>query len=179
MPRKNKSAAVCLLPAVSTFKARDDIHLRWLVQRDMDAVVRIEQLCFGDDQSCSDDGPWSGKTITDMLQQKNIIGMVAEWKDQVVGYVVYGRDGLDAGLVRRRRFPQDTFHERCPVHQQHITRGGRRETGGCRIVLHADSRQRGAATFPGCKLLPGLCRRWNPVLLRETFRNRRISRNPL
>ena len=61
----------------------------------------------------------------------------------------------------------------------HEAGGGRRETGGRGAALYADSRQRGAATFPGCEFLSGLCRRRHTVLLRETFRDRRISRNPL
>jgi ribosomal-protein-alanine N-acetyltransferase len=62
------------------------IMLRWLIQKDMKQVMKIEDACF--------EQPWSERDFQTCLKQRNCIGMVAECKDlqfnfQVVGFVFY------------------------------------------------------------------------------------------
>lgn len=56
-------------------------HIRWMIRRDMDAVLAIESDCF--------QFPWDEDAFIRCLRQRNCIGMVAEDGDRVVGYMVY------------------------------------------------------------------------------------------
>lgn len=59
-----------------------DLHVRWMVREDMDAVLDIEQRSF--------DYPWSEDDFIRVLRDRKTIGMVAIGeKEQVVGYFVY------------------------------------------------------------------------------------------
>jgi ribosomal-protein-alanine N-acetyltransferase len=57
------------------------VHVRWVIATDLPAVLRIEAESFPD--------PWDLDDFTRCLKQRNIIGMVAESGDRVVGYVLY------------------------------------------------------------------------------------------
>jgi ribosomal-protein-alanine N-acetyltransferase len=57
------------------------VHIRWLIRRDMDDVLRIEQQCFP--------FPWFENDFIVALRHKNCIGMVAESDGEVVAYMVY------------------------------------------------------------------------------------------
>ncbi len=56
-------------------------HLRWMIRRDLDAVVAIEDASF--------EYAWTAEDFADALRQSNVIGVIAEFGDEVVGYVVY------------------------------------------------------------------------------------------
>jgi [ribosomal protein S18]-alanine N-acetyltransferase len=56
--------------------------LRWMVRRDMDEVLAIERLGFGKDS-------WTDDDFTKCLRERNNIGLVAEYGEQVVGFIVY------------------------------------------------------------------------------------------
>lgn len=56
-------------------------HLRWMIRRDMPAVQAIENNCF--EFPCGEDD------FIRSLRNRNVIGKVAEYKEQVIGYVVY------------------------------------------------------------------------------------------
>ena len=56
------------------------VHIRWLIRRDMPEVMEI-------DASCSD--RWSEDTFIKYLRQRNVIGMVAELDERVVGFMMY------------------------------------------------------------------------------------------
>lgn len=56
-------------------------HLRWMIRRDMSAVMEIERLSF--------DHPWSDDDMVGALRCRNVIGMVALIDEQVAGYMVY------------------------------------------------------------------------------------------
>lgn len=56
-------------------------HIRWMIRRDMPAVLDIEGQSF--------EFPWSEDDFIRCLRQRNCIGMVAETEDRVVGYMVY------------------------------------------------------------------------------------------
>lgn len=58
-----------------------DVHVRWMIRRDMDEVVDIENLCFP--------SPWPESMFIQHLRRRNTIGVVAEWKECVAGFMVY------------------------------------------------------------------------------------------
>lgn len=57
------------------------VHLRWLLRNDIAAVVRIERDSFVEE--------WTTDDFHRVLSSTNVIGMVAEYRGTVVGYVVY------------------------------------------------------------------------------------------
>lgn len=57
------------------------VHIRWMIRRDMPAVLDIESQSF--------EFPWSEEEFIRCLRQRNCIGMVAEEHDQVVGFMIY------------------------------------------------------------------------------------------
>ncbi len=58
-----------------------DVHIRWMIRRDMEQVLAIEQSAFDD--------PWDEEAFVAFLRRKNCIGMVAERGDEVLGYMIY------------------------------------------------------------------------------------------
>ena len=56
-------------------------HVRWMIRRDMADVLQIETDAF--------EFPWSEEEFVRCLRQRNCIGMVAEWDDKIVGYMIY------------------------------------------------------------------------------------------
>ncbi len=57
------------------------VHIRWMIRRDMTEVLDIETNCF--------EFPWSEQDFIRCLRQRNCIGMVAEYDERVVGFMVY------------------------------------------------------------------------------------------
>jgi ribosomal-protein-alanine N-acetyltransferase len=57
------------------------IHVRWMIRRDMPEVLLIEREAF--------EFPWSDEDFTRCLRQRNCIGMVAEYADSVVAFMIY------------------------------------------------------------------------------------------
>lgn len=57
------------------------LNIRWMIRRDMPAVLDIEQQSF--------EFPWDEETFVHYLRQRNCIGMVAERDAAVVGFMVY------------------------------------------------------------------------------------------
>ncbi len=57
------------------------VHIRWMIRRDMPAVLDIESQCF--------EFAWSEEDFIRCLRQRNCIGMVAEEDDKVVGFMIY------------------------------------------------------------------------------------------
>jgi ribosomal-protein-alanine N-acetyltransferase len=58
------------------------VHIRWMIRRDMPEVLFIEGQLF--------ETPWPEEEFLRFLRQRNNIGMVAEVRDQVVGFMIYG-----------------------------------------------------------------------------------------
>lgn len=56
-------------------------HIRWMIRRDMAEVLEIERESF--------EFPWSEEDFIRCLRQRNCIGMVAEYEDRVVGFMIY------------------------------------------------------------------------------------------
>lgn len=61
--------------------AHRPVHIRWMIRRDMPAVVGIEDSAF--------EFAWSEDDFIRCLRQRNCIGMVAEQDDRVVGFMIY------------------------------------------------------------------------------------------
>jgi len=57
------------------------VHIRWMIRRDMLEVLDIEQMSF--------EFPWLEEDFIRCLRQRNCIGMVAEYGDQVIGFMIY------------------------------------------------------------------------------------------
>lgn len=59
-----------------------NIHIRWMIRRDMPEVLRIEHDSFGIDA-------WTRDLFERCLQTRNCIGMIAEIDDVTVGFMIY------------------------------------------------------------------------------------------
>ena len=57
------------------------VHIRWMIRRDMTEVLDIESHSF--------EFPWSEEDFIRCLRQRNCIGMVAEFDEKVVGFMIY------------------------------------------------------------------------------------------
>ena len=57
------------------------IHIRWMIRRDMPEVIDIESRSF--------EFPWNEEDFIRCLRQRNCIGMVAEYDQRVVGFMIY------------------------------------------------------------------------------------------
>lgn len=58
-----------------------DIYIRWMIRNDMPYVLEIENSSF--------EFPWTEEDFTKVLRERNCIGMVAEYGDLVLGYMIY------------------------------------------------------------------------------------------
>jgi ribosomal-protein-alanine N-acetyltransferase len=70
-----------VMPAGKTLAPQLRVHIRWMIRRDMEQVLKIEQECF--------EFSWTEEDFVRCLRQRNCIGMVAEHDDRVVGFMVY------------------------------------------------------------------------------------------
>ena len=57
------------------------IHIRWMIRRDMAEVLDAERQSF--------EFPWCEDDFIRCLRQRNCIGMVAEYDERVVGFMIY------------------------------------------------------------------------------------------
>lgn len=57
------------------------VHIRWMIRRDMPEVLDIERASF--------EFPWSEDDFIHCLRQRNCIGMIAEYHESVVGFMIY------------------------------------------------------------------------------------------
>jgi [ribosomal protein S18]-alanine N-acetyltransferase len=62
-------------------KPQTRVHIRWMIRRDMEEVLQIEQESF--------EFPWGEEDFVRCLRQRNCIGMVAEQGERVVGFMIY------------------------------------------------------------------------------------------
>jgi len=76
------------LPTVSPFNdaailKEDNLfyHIRWMIRRDFDRVFEIENKSF--------EFPWTEEEFLFHLRKRDHIGMVIEYDEQVVGFMVY------------------------------------------------------------------------------------------
>ncbi len=59
----------------------DVCHIRWMIRTDMPTVYAIEKASF--------EFPWTEEEFIRCLRQRDVIGMVAEIDEQVVGFMCY------------------------------------------------------------------------------------------
>jgi [ribosomal protein S18]-alanine N-acetyltransferase len=69
------------MSTVPTLKAQVRVHIRWMIRRDMPEVLAIEHASF--------EFPWCEEEFLRVLRQRNCIGMVAEYGERVVGFMIY------------------------------------------------------------------------------------------
>jgi ribosomal-protein-alanine N-acetyltransferase len=62
-------------------KSAQQLHIRWMIRRDMPEVLRIENESF--------EFPWTEEDFIRCLRQRNCIGMVAEVQDELIGFMIY------------------------------------------------------------------------------------------
>lgn len=67
---------ISLTPAPSR-----QLHIRWLIRRDMAEVVAIERDSFPD--------PWPEHEFISALRERNCIGLVVEHSERVIGFMLY------------------------------------------------------------------------------------------
>jgi ribosomal-protein-alanine N-acetyltransferase len=68
-------------PDMPAHKQKVNVHIRWMIRRDMAEVLAIESHSF--------EFPWSEDDFIRCLRQRNCIGMVAERDERVVGFMIY------------------------------------------------------------------------------------------
>lgn len=68
------------------------VHIRWLIRRDLPAALEIEHDSYFD--------AWGEGTFIRHLKQKNVIGIVAEHQERVVGQMVYALWPRHLALLR-------------------------------------------------------------------------------
>lgn len=64
-----------------TIGSKIRVHIRWMIRKDMNEILRIEREAFAN--------PWFEEDFIRCLRQRNCIGMVAEHGEKVLGYMVY------------------------------------------------------------------------------------------
>lgn len=86
-------------------------RLRWLVKRDIPEVLEIERAAFSE--------PWNEDDFRRVLRQRNVIGMVAEYQERIVGYMIYT---LESDDLRLSNFVVHPDYRRCRVGHQMVCR---------------------------------------------------------
>lgn len=76
-------------------------HIRWMIQRDLPDVVRIEQ------DAC--EYPWGEREFVNTLKNANHIGMVVERQQRIVGYMIYS---LWPKRIELENFVVDPYFQR-------------------------------------------------------------------
>ncbi len=82
-----------------------------MIRRDMPEVLAIEAASF--------EHAWTEDNFLHCLRQRNIIGMVAEVRDKVVGFMVYK---LHKDKLHILNFAVRTDHRRCNVGSQMVAK---------------------------------------------------------
>jgi ribosomal-protein-alanine N-acetyltransferase len=75
-----------------------NVHIRWMIRRDMTEVLEIEKNSF--------EFPWSEEDFIRCLRQRNCIGMVAEYDERVVGFMIYELSGNRINVLNFVSHPQ-------------------------------------------------------------------------
>lgn len=99
------------------------LHIRWMIRRDMPEVLEIDSASFDDH--------WDHDAFIRLLRQRNCIGMVCEFQDKVVGYMLYNLHRTRLEVLRLAV---------CPSHRR---KGVGRKLGGTLVgKLSPNRRQR-------------------------------------
>jgi len=57
------------------------VHVRWLTEKDLDAVYDLEQKCS--------EKPWGPIEFANILMHSNCVGVVVEYQSEIIGYLIY------------------------------------------------------------------------------------------
>ncbi len=87
------------------------VHVRWMIRRDMPEVLAIESENF--------EFPWLEDDFIRCLRQRNCIGMVAEFDDRIVGFMIYE---LNKNRIRVLNFAVSAEHQRRGIGTQMIAK---------------------------------------------------------
>lgn len=85
-------------PPPAPKKETANVHIRWMIRRDMPEVLEIEQQSF--------DYSWTEEDFLRVMRQTNCIGMVAEHGEAIVGYMIYELQKFRIELVNFAVHPQ-------------------------------------------------------------------------
>jgi ribosomal-protein-alanine N-acetyltransferase len=69
------------MSTIPTPRTQIRVHIRWMIRRDMPEVLGIEHASY--------EYPWCEEEFLRVLRQRNCIGMVAEYGERVVGFMIY------------------------------------------------------------------------------------------
>ncbi len=100
-----------------------DVHIRWMIRRDMPEVLRIEVS--------KSEARWHEDDFIEVLKGRKNIGLVAEFEDKVVGHVIYE---LNSDHIFVWNFAVDPVYRRLGVGRKLMGRiigkiGGRKVSG--------------------------------------------------
>ena len=87
------------------------VHIRWMIRRDMPEVLAVEAESF--------EFPWLEEDFIRCLKQRNCIGMVAEYDDRVVGFMIYE---LNRTRIRVLNFAVAADRRRCAIGTQMLAK---------------------------------------------------------
>lgn len=93
----------------TTKHPRIRVHHRWMIARDMPAILAIEAASFTD--------PWDEAEFKNALKQRNVIASVCEIGDEVIGFKVYE---LRRGRIHLTTLAVHPNYRRCGVGEQMI-----------------------------------------------------------
>lgn len=83
-------------------RERLDVHIRWMIRRDMQDVLDIETASF--------EPPWDEQDFIRCLRQRNCIGMVAESNDErIAGFMLYELHKSRLRVLNAAVNPADRF----------------------------------------------------------------------
>ena len=95
----------------SDHKMEVRVHIRWMIRRDMPEVLDIEEESF--------EFSWLEEDFIRCLRQRNCIGMIAEYEDRVVGFMIYE---LHKNRIHVLNFAVAADHRRCGVGSQMVAK---------------------------------------------------------
>ncbi len=87
------------------------VHIRWMIRRDLPEVFAIEAASF--------EHAWTEENFLHCLRQRNIIGMVAEKGDKVLGFMIYE---LHKNKLHILNFAVHPHHRRRSVGSQMVAK---------------------------------------------------------
>jgi len=99
------------LPSTDDQQGELTVQIRWLIRRDMPEVLEIEQSSFA--------APWSEEDFLGYLRQRNCIGMVAEYNQQIVGFMIYE---LHKARLQVLNFACSANHRRLGIGSQMVAK---------------------------------------------------------
>jgi [ribosomal protein S18]-alanine N-acetyltransferase len=115
-----------------------DLTIRWQINRDNKEIICIDERCYLEPLIYSD--------LIDMLKDRNVIGIVAEDRGHVLGYVIYR---LSRWRIEILRMGVDPIERRCGVGTAMLQRLKDKLSHQRRDTLRVD--------VPGMSLAAQLC----------------------